>query len=146
LTAHIAYRSFNNIVLCMGMGEGRCFFCVSGGKPMKPSPTMQRVIEQLMQQHGVDLLALDTFLRLDLAGHDSLVIDHVGAAQIAVAHCFAQAGEWLTDCEVLFFTAAQDRLDRLRQARHPWPSIVSDQCLWSGQAGRVHGTLGAQTP
>jgi hypothetical protein len=75
---------------------------------MKPSPTMQQVVQQLMTQHGVDLLAFDTFLRLDLTGHDSLVIDHVGSSQIAVAHCFAQAGEWLIECEVLFFTAAQN--------------------------------------
>jgi hypothetical protein len=75
---------------------------------MKSSPTMQQVVQQLMKQHGVDLLAVDTFLRLDLAGHDSLVIDHVGASQIAVAHCFAQAGEWLMEREVLFFIHAQE--------------------------------------
>ena len=74
---------------------------------MKPSPTMQQVVQRLTKQHGVDLLALDTFLRLDLAGHDSLVIDHVGTAQLAVAHCFAQEGEWFVEREVLFFIQAQ---------------------------------------
>ena len=75
---------------------------------MKASPTMQHVVQQLTQQPGVAVSALDPFLRLDLAGHDSLVIDQVGASQIAVAHCFAQAGEWLVEREVLFFTHAQD--------------------------------------
>ena len=45
---------------------------------MKASPTMQEVVQQLMERHDVDVSLSNLFLRLDLAGHDSLVIDHVG--------------------------------------------------------------------
>ena len=74
---------------------------------MKASPTMQQVVQGLTAHHGVDLCALATFLRLDLAGHDSLVIDQVGGSQIAVSLCFMQEGEWLAEREVLFFIHAQ---------------------------------------
>ncbi len=71
---------------------------------MKPSPTMQQVVQQLVERHGVDLSPLGAFLRLDLPDHDSLVIDHLGEAQMAVLHCFAEGGEWKVDREALFFT------------------------------------------
>jgi hypothetical protein len=38
-------------------------FCVLGGKLMKPSLTMQQVVQWLTQQYGVDMSSLDTFLR-----------------------------------------------------------------------------------
>ena len=60
-------------------GKGRCLLGI-GRKFMKPNPTMRQVVQQLMMRHGVDLLTLDTFLQLDLAGHDSLGIDHMGVS------------------------------------------------------------------
>lgn len=74
---------------------------------MKASPTMQEVVQQLMERHDVDVSLSNLFLRLDLAGHDSLVIDHVGPSQLAVAHCFEQDGVWCAEREILFFTDAQ---------------------------------------
>ena len=74
---------------------------------MKASPTMQEVVQQLMARYGVDVSLSNLFLRLDLTGHDSLVIDHMGPSQLAVAHCFEQDGVWCTEREILFFINAQ---------------------------------------
>lgn len=74
---------------------------------MKASPTMQQMVQQLIERHLVDLSTVGAFLRLDLPGHDSLVIDHSGPSQITVMTCFETCGEWQIDCEVLFFTGAQ---------------------------------------
>ena len=75
---------------------------------MKASPTMQDVVQQLMTRHGVDITLCNLFLRLDLAGHDSLVIDHVGSSQLVVAHCFEQDGIWFAEREILFFVHRQN--------------------------------------
>lgn len=77
---------------------------------MKPSPTMQAFVQQLAQQHGVDLAPVGTYLRLDLPEQDSLVIDHLGTAQLAVTSCFEEGGEWKIDREVVFFTGYGDWL------------------------------------
>ena len=74
---------------------------------MKASPTMQQIVQQLVAHFGVDLCPMGAFLRLDLPGHDRLVIDHCGPSQIAVAHCFEAEGEWRIDREVIFFTNPQ---------------------------------------
>ena len=71
---------------------------------MKASPTMHQVVQQLVERHGVDLAQVGAFLRLDLPDQDSLVIDHMGTSQIAVTSCFAEAGDWKIDREVIFFT------------------------------------------
>ena len=71
---------------------------------MKASPTMQQVVAQLAERHDVDLSAIGAFLRLDLPGHDRLVIDHLAAWQMAVTHCYEEEGVWRIDREVLFFT------------------------------------------
>jgi hypothetical protein len=70
---------------------------------MKGSPTMQQMVQQLVERYNVDLCPVGTFLRLDQAGHDSLVIDHIGAAQISVMTCYVDCGERQIDREVLFF-------------------------------------------
>src|SRR5215208_6392816 len=75
---------------------------------MKASPTMQQVVQQLAQRHGVDLSPIGAFLRLDLPEQDSLVIDHLARSQIAVACCFEECGQWKIDREVLFFTGYTD--------------------------------------
>jgi len=71
---------------------------------MKASPTMQQVVAQLVERHRVDLAHVGAFLRLDLPGQDTLVIDAIGPSQIAVTSCFEEAGEWQIDREVVFFT------------------------------------------
>lgn len=76
---------------------------------MKASPTMQQVVQQLVEHSHVDLCPVGAFLRLDLLEHDSLVIDHIGPSQIAVMLCFEEDEEWKIDREVLFFTAQQNQ-------------------------------------
>jgi hypothetical protein len=74
---------------------------------VKASPTMQQVVQQLVERYGVDLCAVGAFLRLDLPAHDSLVIDHSGPSQMAVMSCFEEGSEWQIDREALFFTGSQ---------------------------------------
>ena len=71
---------------------------------MKPSPTMQQIVQHLEERHGVVLVQVGAFLRLDLPEQDSLVIDHIGTSQIAVTCCFEEDGDWQIDREVIFFT------------------------------------------
>jgi hypothetical protein len=71
---------------------------------MKASPTMEQFVQALIERHGVDLTPLGAYLRLDLPEQDSLVIDHVGVAQVAVALCFVAGGVWQIEREVVFFT------------------------------------------
>ena len=71
---------------------------------MKVSPTMQQLVQQLVERHGVDLCPRGAYLRLDLPEQDSLVIDHQGTAQMAVTQCFEECGAWRIDREVIFFT------------------------------------------
>lgn len=71
---------------------------------MKPSPTMQQVVQQLVRRHNVDLSHAGAFLRLDLPDCDSLVIDHVDRSQVAVALCYEAGDQWKIDREVIFFT------------------------------------------
>jgi hypothetical protein len=75
---------------------------------MKASPTMQQLVQRLVEQHGVDLTPVGAFLRLDQPEHDSLVIDHLARAQIAVTGCFEECGVGKIDREVLFFTGYTD--------------------------------------
>lgn len=76
---------------------------------MKTSPMMQQVVQQLTQRYNIDLGESGAFLRLDQPCQDSLVIDHVGTSQIAVAMCFVEAGEWKVDREVIFFTGCANQ-------------------------------------
>jgi hypothetical protein len=75
---------------------------------MKASPTMQQLVQRLVEQHGVDLTPVGAFLRLDLPAHDSLLIDHLAHAQIAVTGCFEECGVWKIEREVIFFTGDTD--------------------------------------
>lgn len=70
---------------------------------MKPSPTMQQVIQQIAARHGVDP-SQPVYLRLDMPERDSLVIDYGAKSLVAVVSCFEECGEWKVDREVLFFT------------------------------------------
>lgn len=88
---------------------------------MKASPTMQQFVQQLAQRHGVDLTPLGAFLRVDLPEQDSLVIDHVGTAQVAVAICFVESGAWQIEREVVFFTGHDEWIPmEITQAATGW--------------------------
>jgi hypothetical protein len=69
---------------------------------------MQQLVAQLAQRHGVDLGPVGAYLRLDLPEQDSLVIDYLGTAQMAVTQCFEECGAWKIDREVVFFTRATE--------------------------------------
>ena len=71
---------------------------------MNESPTIQHLMQQLLDRYNVDLCSVGTFLRLDQPEHNSLVIDHMGTAQISIMTCYVECGEWRIDREVLFFT------------------------------------------
>jgi hypothetical protein len=62
---------------------------------------MQRFVAQLAQQHHIDLCPVGAYLRLDLPEQDSLVIDHLGQSQMAVAQCFEECGAWKIEREAL---------------------------------------------
>jgi len=74
---------------------------------VKASQTMQQFVEQIFERHGVGQSKLDMYLRLDLPGYDSLVIDALGRSQIAVINCFEEASCWKIDREVVFFIDCQ---------------------------------------
>ncbi len=71
---------------------------------MKASPAMQQFVSELAEHYGVDLAQVGAYLRLDQPGYDSLVVDHIGASQIAVACTYEECGQWQIDREVVFFT------------------------------------------
>jgi hypothetical protein len=71
---------------------------------------MQQLVQLLAERHGVDLCPVGAYLRLDLPEQDSLVIDHLATAQMAVAQCFEECGAWKIDREVIFFTGYGDWL------------------------------------
>lgn len=72
---------------------------------MKASPKMKTVVQQLAARYQLDLTQITAFLRLDLPDHDSLVIEVIGPAQIAVTLCFEEAGEWKIEQEIIFLTS-----------------------------------------
>lgn len=65
---------------------------------------MQQFVCELAERYDVDLSQVGVYIRLDMPEYDSLVIDHIGRSQIAVAQCFAEGGAWKIDREVVFFT------------------------------------------
>jgi hypothetical protein len=71
---------------------------------VKASPTMQQMVQQLLERYNSELCSIGAFLRLDLPEYDSLVIDHMGPSQIAMMTCFVECGKWQIDREVIFFT------------------------------------------
>lgn len=75
---------------------------------MKASPMMKTVVQQLAAHHKLDLTHIGEFLRLDMPGHDSLVIEVVGPSQIAVTVCFEEGNEWKIDQAIIFLINAQN--------------------------------------
>lgn len=71
---------------------------------MKACPKMKAVIEQLAQQHGVNLSCPEAYLRLELAGFDRLVLENIGWQRISVAHYFELNGDLVAEPDVVFFT------------------------------------------
>lgn len=65
---------------------------------------MQEFVQGLLERYNVELCQVGAFLRLDQPMYDSLVIDQVGASQLAVMICFVECGVWKIDREVIFFT------------------------------------------
>src|SRR5687767_1074766 len=72
---------------------------------MKPSPTMQQIVEQLAERHGINLAQQGAHLRLTLEGYQPLVIESIGLSRVVVAHYFIQNGDLVPDPTVTFFTA-----------------------------------------
>lgn len=92
---------------------------------MKPCPTMQQIVQQLAERHGVDLCPVGAFLRLDLPERDSLVIDHLARSQIAVACCFEECGTWKIEREVIFFTGYTDWIPlEITQSATGWTAFA----------------------
>ena len=71
---------------------------------MKTSPTMQRIITQLAEKHGVDLGQVEAHVRLHLPGYERLTIENIGRHQVSVAHYFEMNGDLVPDPDVVFFT------------------------------------------
>ena len=69
---------------------------------MKPSPTMQQLIEQLAAKHNVDLSQPRATLRLTLSGRDDwLVVYTADGRHISLSRCVNAAGSVDTDPYIL---------------------------------------------
>jgi hypothetical protein len=70
---------------------------------MKTAPQLQEFILQLAEKHGMVIHQPGAYLRLDLDG-DSLVLEHLGASRIAIAHQLYLFHEWVVDPEIVLWT------------------------------------------
>ena len=70
---------------------------------MKISRTMQEVISKLAEKHGLDLMAQEARLRLDMEGFDRLVIEKIATHLVGVGHYYEQRGDLVADPEIVFF-------------------------------------------
>jgi hypothetical protein len=71
---------------------------------MKPSPTMQQIVQLLAQRHGVNLSQEGTHVRLTMEGYEPLVIERIGLSRVVVAHSFTHNGDVVPDPMVTLFT------------------------------------------
>lgn len=72
---------------------------------MKPSPTMQQIVQLLAQRQRINLSEQGAHLRLTMEGYEPLVIECTGLSRVIVAHFFTHNGDVVPDPLVTFFTA-----------------------------------------
>ena len=94
---------------------------------MHPSPKMQHIIEQLAQQHGVDLYADGASFRLEMPGFDRLCVENIGSGRISVAHYFEQHGDLVADPEVVFYHCPEGWMAvEITQVLTGWCAVGTD--------------------
>lgn len=72
---------------------------------MKPVKRFKTVIEKIAAQHGLDLTATQSHLRLENEGYMPLVIEKVGKDRVSVAHYYEQNGDLIADPDVVCWIA-----------------------------------------
>ena len=72
---------------------------------MKPSPTMQQIVQLLAERHGINLSQEGAHVRLTMEGYQPLVIESIGLSRVVVAHYFTHNGDLVPDPIVTLFTA-----------------------------------------
>ncbi len=74
---------------------------------MKTAPKLQAFILQLAEKHGVAIQQPGAHLRLELdagAPWARLIIEHLGASRIAIAHQLHLFNDWVADPELVLWT------------------------------------------
>jgi len=71
---------------------------------MRTSSRMHDIITKLAKKHGLDLLAPEAHLRLEMEPYEPLVIEKIGPHLVSVAHYYEQGGDLVADPDVVFFT------------------------------------------
>ena len=72
---------------------------------MKSARRFKTVIEKIATQHGLDLTAEQSHLRLENKGYMPLVIEKTGKNLVSVAHYYEQNGDLIADPDVVCWIA-----------------------------------------
>ncbi|MBU0491058.1 MAG: hypothetical protein KKA73_07865 [Chloroflexi bacterium] len=105
---------------------------------MKTCSVMQRLVTQLLEQHGVDLAYPDAYLKLRLPGESfmPLMIERIGPTRLSVSHyyvCDEWSGELAADPDVEIFIGYDQWVPLAIQHPAPFGYMVAAELSDDGQ-------------
>jgi hypothetical protein len=70
---------------------------------MKTAPKLQELVTEIARKHGVDLTKAGAYLRLELAEHGHLVLEHIGAGRVSLTNYIPVGSDLVADPAVVLY-------------------------------------------